>query len=73
MSSEYFNENAIYWIDFEPVYMTRENTKTIKENLITNLDLLNQCNCCLRHKNNRVCVKDYVNGVAGDFPDRNTL
>ena len=43
-----------------------------KENCIKVLDTLNKCNCCPRHKINRISVEDYEKGATGDFPDKNT-
>lgn len=68
----YTEEDAMYWVEFTPIYMTRENKKTIKENCIKVLDTLNKCNCCPRHKINRISVEDYEKGATGDFPDKNT-
>ena len=30
----YTEEDAMYWVEFTPIYMTREKKKTIKENCI---------------------------------------
>lgn len=60
------------WLDYRPVYMTREKKALIKKHLEKSMNMMNKCYCCIRHTKNRVTFNDFENGATGDFPDKNT-
>ena len=69
------NEQCKYadkWIDYKPAYMTRKQKHIIMNHLKKSMYMMNKCNCCIRHSQNKVSFNDFKNGAHGEFPDKNT-